>query len=165
MINPERMHLISEIPEPAAYLAKDWTSRAATKDNAAFRSISSARVCPGGGWGEVPHRKQHIYEPTCYRHRAPQVPRVTPTILVTVQFPAAELLVQPPAIRAVAHLDVREPLRDDREDRSIDSDASTCEMSVDGLRPHLLPDDAMGYHSPTMLTTNHDCEATSSLRT
>jgi hypothetical protein len=42
--NPERMHLISEIPEPAAYLAKDWTRRAATKDNAACRTISSARV-------------------------------------------------------------------------------------------------------------------------
>jgi hypothetical protein len=36
MTNPEMMHLISEIPEPAAYLAKDWTSRAATKDNAAL---------------------------------------------------------------------------------------------------------------------------------
>ena len=36
MTNPEMIHLISEIPEPAAYLAKDWTRRAATKDNAAF---------------------------------------------------------------------------------------------------------------------------------
>jgi hypothetical protein len=36
MTNPEMMHLISEIPEPAAYLAKDWTRRAATKENAAF---------------------------------------------------------------------------------------------------------------------------------
>ena len=44
MINPERMHLISEIPEPAACLAKAWTRRAATKDSAAFWSISSAHV-------------------------------------------------------------------------------------------------------------------------
>jgi hypothetical protein len=36
MTNPKMMHLISEIPEPAAYLAKDWTRRAATKANAAF---------------------------------------------------------------------------------------------------------------------------------
>ena len=36
MTNPEMMHLISEIPEPAAYFAKALTRRAATKDNAAF---------------------------------------------------------------------------------------------------------------------------------
>jgi hypothetical protein len=46
MTNPEMMHLISEIPEPAACLAKDWTRRAATKDNVAFWSISSARIHP-----------------------------------------------------------------------------------------------------------------------
>ena len=36
MTNPEMMHLISEIPEPAACLAKAWTRRAAIKDNAAY---------------------------------------------------------------------------------------------------------------------------------
>ena len=36
MTNPEMMHLISAIPEPAAYLAKAWTRRAATKDSAAY---------------------------------------------------------------------------------------------------------------------------------
>jgi hypothetical protein len=33
MTKPDMMHLISEIPEPAAYLAKDRTRRAATKEN------------------------------------------------------------------------------------------------------------------------------------
>lgn len=81
----------------------------------------------GGEEKTGPHRKEHIYEPACHGHRAPQVPRVTPAILVAIQFPAAELLIQPPAIRAVAHLDVREPLSYYRDDRGIDSDASTCE--------------------------------------
>jgi hypothetical protein len=37
MINPDSMHLISEIPEPAAYFAKDRTRLEATKENAAFK--------------------------------------------------------------------------------------------------------------------------------
>ena len=88
------------------------------------KGIACERVEQGSE--KAPHRKQHVYEPTCYGHCAPQVPRVAPAILVAVQFPAAELLIQPPAIRTVAHLDVREPLRDNRDDRGIHSDASTC---------------------------------------
>ena len=36
MTNPAMMHLISEIPEPAAYFAKDRTRCAATKEKAAY---------------------------------------------------------------------------------------------------------------------------------
>lgn len=36
MTKPDMMHLISDIPEPAAYLAKDRTRRAATKENVAY---------------------------------------------------------------------------------------------------------------------------------
>ena len=36
MTNPDMMHLISGIPEPAAYLANDRTRRDATKENMAF---------------------------------------------------------------------------------------------------------------------------------
>ena len=37
MTNPAMMHLISEIPEPAAYFAKDRTRCAATNEKAAYR--------------------------------------------------------------------------------------------------------------------------------
>jgi hypothetical protein len=111
MTNPEMMHLISEIPEPAAYLAKAWTRRAATNANAAFL-VDFVSLCSPkkmkewyGVWKDgkgreerernkiVPHRKQHVYEPTRYGHRTPQVPRITTAILITVQFPAAKLLI------------------------------------------------------------------------
>ena len=36
MTNPAMMHLISEIPEPAAYFAKDRTRCAATNEKAAY---------------------------------------------------------------------------------------------------------------------------------
>ena len=79
MTNPEMMHLISEIPEPAACLAKECTRRAATKDNAAFwvdpvsqyspKKTRARKWCVEGWEGKkeremVPHRKQHVYEPT-----------------------------------------------------------------------------------------------------
>ena len=79
MTNPEMIHLISEIPEPAACLAKDWTRRAATKDNAAcwvdFVSSYSPKKIRRKVWrvkGQkgkrvremVAHRKQHVYKPT-----------------------------------------------------------------------------------------------------
>ena len=35
MMNPARMHLISDIPEPAAYLARFLTKCAATNENEA----------------------------------------------------------------------------------------------------------------------------------
>jgi len=53
------------------------------------------------------------------------VPGIASAVLVAVQFPTAELLIEPPAVRAVSHLDVREPLRDDGDDRGVDSDART----------------------------------------
>ena len=73
--------------------------------------------------GKKTHRKEHVYEPARQRHVAPKVPRFASAILVAIQLPTAELLVQPPAVGAVAHLDIREPLRDYRDDRSVDSDA------------------------------------------
>ena len=78
------------------------------------------------GTDGIAYRKQHVYEPARYRHRAPQVPRITPAVLVAVQFPTAKLLIEPPAIGAVSHLDVRQPLGDDRDDRSVDTDAAPC---------------------------------------
>ena len=98
------------------------------------------------------------------------MPRVTPAILVTIQFPTTKLLIQPPAIRAIAHLDVREPFRDDRDDRGIESNASTCatwkDVHQNTLALAFAPDKRRrGINSPTMVTTNQDCDVTSSLRT
>ena len=35
MMKPAMIHLISEMPDPAAYFARDWTKCAATNENAA----------------------------------------------------------------------------------------------------------------------------------
>jgi hypothetical protein len=53
------------------------------------------------------------------------VPRVARAILVVIELPTAKLLVEPPAVRAVAYLDIREPLRDYRDNGGVDSDAGT----------------------------------------
>jgi hypothetical protein len=53
-----------------------------------------------------PYREEHVYEPTRDRHIAPKVPRIARAILVVLQLPTAKLLVEPPAVRAVAHLDI-----------------------------------------------------------
>ena len=37
MMNPPRMHLISDIPDPAAYGAKERTREAAENENKAWR--------------------------------------------------------------------------------------------------------------------------------
>jgi len=59
------------------------------------------------------------------------MPRVAPAVFISVQLPAAELPIEPPAIRAVPHLDVRQPLGDDRDDRGVDSNASACARGVE----------------------------------
>lgn len=46
MTKPDNIHLISEMPEPAAYFAKERTRCEATKENVAFvlcRQISTSR--------------------------------------------------------------------------------------------------------------------------
>ena|SRR5579863_1260653 len=75
---------------------------------------------------DIAYRKQHVYEIARDRHCTPQVPRITPALLVAVQFPTAKLLIEPPAIRAVSHLDVRQPFGDDRDHRSVDTNATPC---------------------------------------
>jgi hypothetical protein len=47
MMNPPRIHLISEIPDPAAYGAKDLTKKAEEKENNAC--LSALRLSP------IPH--------------------------------------------------------------------------------------------------------------
>ena len=49
MTKPARMHFISEIPEPAAYRAKDRTRYAAVKENMAYRRHSNQYASLGPG--------------------------------------------------------------------------------------------------------------------
>jgi hypothetical protein len=102
MTKPDNMHLISEIPEPAAYFAKDRTRWEATKEKVAC--VGNEHVAVGSGCAA--HRKKHVYEPSRYCHRAPQMPGIACAVLADFQLPAAELFVQPPAIRAIARLHV-----------------------------------------------------------
>ena len=110
MMNPPIMHLISEIPEPAAYLANDRTRCAAMKENAAYRVFKHKKadlhVTSYAMSGT--HRKQDVYCPPCRHSGAPLVPCLARVPFV-VDLPTAELLVQPPSVRAIPHLDVREP--------------------------------------------------------
>jgi hypothetical protein len=109
--------------------------------------------------GSAAYRKKHVYEPSRYCHRAPQMPGIACAVIVDFQLPAAELFVQPPAVRAIARLHVREPFRDYGDERGADSDASTCNDDIIACTWPTVTD------LPTMLTTNHDCDATTTLRT
>jgi hypothetical protein len=88
----------------------------------------SAQFAVGGSCCERTHSEKHVYEPSRHRDRAPQMPRIACAVVVDLQLPAAELLVQPPAVRAISHLHVREPFRDYGYERGVDSDTSTCEQ-------------------------------------
>ena len=54
------------------------------------------------------------------------MPSIACAVVVDLQLPAAELLIQPPAVRAISHLHIREPFRDYGDERCVDSDTSTC---------------------------------------
>ena len=53
------------------------------------------------------------------------MPRFTGILIIVFYLPTAELLVQPPAVRAVPGLDVREPLGNDGDECRSDADAYT----------------------------------------
>ena len=76
------------------------------------------------------YRKKHVYEPPRHCHGAPQMPGIARAVIVDFQLPTAELLVQPPADRTIAHLHVREPFRDYGDERGVDSDTSTCTQVI-----------------------------------
>ena len=111
--NPARMHLISDIPDPAAYFAKDRTRWAAVNENDPYSqkiiSQTGLFLIEGGRtYGE-----NDICHPSHGGKVAPLMPGVT-SITFGINFPTTELLVQPPAIVAVPHLEVGKPLSYDR---------------------------------------------------
>ncbi len=105
MTNPARMHLISEIPDPAAYFAKVFTRCAATNANTPCNeSLIHVKRLLNHTYG-----KYDKYCPLRGTHTAPTMPRIASVLVVVLNFPAAKLLVKPPSVGTVAHLDVREP--------------------------------------------------------
>jgi len=71
------------------------------------------------------YRKHHIDQPSRQRHSAPGTPRVASIRLLPIDLPAAELLVQPPTIRTVPHLDIRQPFCDDGNNGCVEPDTDT----------------------------------------
>jgi hypothetical protein len=102
---PANIHLISEIPEPAAYFASDRTKWAATKENmACVRAV--VRCAQQGKRCKRTHRKYYIDKPPRDTNGTPGMPGFAPVRVLAVYFPAAELLVEPPPVVAIPHLDV-----------------------------------------------------------
>ena len=52
------------------------------------------------------------------------MPGFTGILVAAFYFPAAELLVQPPTVGAVAHLDVGEPFGDNRDNGRIEANGN-----------------------------------------
>lgn len=118
MTNPARIHLISEIPEPAAYFANDRTRCAERNEKSAYGAQSmSIRM----GCNQSTHSERDVDEPFAKSEPGPVRPSGTSAVFVGFNLPAAELLVQPPAVRAVAHLEVGEPYCQDGDQGSVHS--------------------------------------------
>lgn len=75
------------------------------------------------------YSEEHVYSPPRGHDIAPLVPGLAGVLVAALDLPAAELLVQPPAVRAVAHLDVREPFRHNRDEGSIEANRNACARS------------------------------------
>lgn len=113
MTKPARMDLISEMPDPAAYLAKERTrcdeinEKAIWNKGWVIRIQESKRRVPNPA-----HSEYNEDEPPRKSNMAPRMPRITPVDFFSFNLPTTKLLVQPPPIRTVSHLDVRQPLTD-----------------------------------------------------
>lgn len=57
--------------------------------------------------------EEHVYDIPSEGCLTPWMPGVTGTLVLAFNFPTAELLIEPPSIVAVTHLDVRKPFGND----------------------------------------------------
>ena len=81
------------------------------------------------------------------------MPRVASVFVIVFNFPAAKLLIQPPAIVTIAHLNIREPFGDDGDEGSRNTYARTCKLlprMISLLVPRAESPEA---YAPTRLTT------------
>lgn len=137
------MHLISEIPEPAAYGAKDFTRVAEVNAKAVLQSVRSGPLqdqvqeC-------LSYREDHVEYVIQWLEASPPMPvgaayqcfsacshrvwRILPTVVLP---PAAEVLVEIKSRLAVPQLDVRQPLRHYIEESSVETDGGADERHDD----------------------------------
>ena len=93
---PARIHLISEMPEPAAYLARDRTRWEATNEKPHCISEVNANRTQRQQlsiWSEITHGKQHEDHPACQCYMTPGMPWITAIYFFSFYFPTTELLV------------------------------------------------------------------------
>lgn len=81
--------------------------------------------CEFAGQVERTYRKQDKDNPTGEGNGAPCIPQITTVDFLALHLPATELLIEPPSVGTVSHLDVREPFAHDRYYGCIDSNANT----------------------------------------
>lgn len=95
---PAMMHLISEIPEPAAYGANDLTKVAEMKAKRIYLKSVQSSTCTLG----ATYRKEEIYDVVQEPKWRPVFPFRTPTLSA----PAAELLIQVESSSTIPQLDI-----------------------------------------------------------
>lgn len=113
------MHLISEMPEPAAYGAKDLTSVAA---------VNAKKVYQDSGYKNegikaqfsFTYCKKYVYYIICGLKSSPSLPLWTPVILT----PAAEVLVEVKGRCAIAYLYIGQPFCNNVQKRGVETDRS-----------------------------------------
>jgi hypothetical protein len=108
MINPARMHFISDIPDPAAYFARVLTRWAVTNENTpcSRRTVSRPGLFPIQQGGT--HGRNNVDQPFHGGEVTPFMPGVT-SITFRINLPTTKLLVQPPTVVTVPHLEVGKP--------------------------------------------------------
>jgi hypothetical protein len=119
MTNPAMMHLISEMPEPAAYGAKDLTSVAAVNAKKVYRDSVYKNEGIMAQFS-LTYRRQYVYYIIRGLKSSPPLPLWTPVILT----PTAEVLVEVKRRCAVAYLHIGEPFCDDVEKCGVEADRS-----------------------------------------
>jgi len=127
--NPPKMHLISDIPDPAAYFAKDLTRWAAINENTPCSRKNVSQPRSFFGRGNEAYSNDDIDHPSHGGVVAPIAPGIT-RLVSRLDFPTTELLVQPPGIITVPHLEVGEPLGYNRYKGRIYPNTNTYPQSV-----------------------------------
>ena len=146
------MHLISLMPDPAAYGANDLTRNAHVKAKRPCRDESASQsqavrvndtrplLAPSRAAGrddedgsdlrtDWTYRERDIDEPLDACPTRPGDPVLAQALL---DLPAAELAVEPPPLPAVPELEVRQPGRHDRHEGRVEADDGACDGEREG---------------------------------
>ncbi len=90
-------------------MSKEWNiiSACQRQSKGVIESIS---ITPSEQNEDNPSRKGDM---------APAMPRIASVHFLALNLPTTELLIQPPPIRAIAHLDISQPFADNRHDSGV----------------------------------------------